>query len=293
VSIPPGPYLGARLSPDGQRLVYRGAGTKPGVWVYDLAQSNLTRVTAEGNNRWPLWTPDGRAVVYSRPTDDGGWTLLLHDLNQGTREALAPGYGPAAWSPDGRMLVYTAYGDPANPEDFDIWFLMRNGADVQTQRWLGTSALEGHPALSPDGAWLAYASYGVGDFEVYVDSFPEPGTRQKVSTNGGREPVWAPTGGQLYYLGRCPDSATNSRPVYVLAVSMDEGSRPIFGRPRLVGQVPDLQFGFPLRQYDLAPDGERFLFLQAVAAATPDAWLPRELHVVLNWFEELKAKAGG
>ena len=58
-----------------------------------------------------------------------------------------------------------------------------------------------HPALSPDGRWLAYASNESGAFEIYVRPFPETSSAKwQVSTAGGGEPTWSRTGRELFYL---------------------------------------------------------------------------------------------
>jgi eukaryotic-like serine/threonine-protein kinase len=101
--IPPGPYMSPRISPDGSRLVFRGAGTKPGIWVYDFARSNLIRITSESADRWPMWSPDGRQLVYSSLDASKSRMLVRQDAGGPTeREVLCPGCGPADWSPDGR-----------------------------------------------------------------------------------------------------------------------------------------------------------------------------------------------
>ena len=61
--------------------------------------------------------------------------------------------------------------------------------------------VEGLSSLSSDGRWLAYVSTVTGgDLEVWVRSYPGPGTATRVSRNGGVEPVWGPGDEELYYL---------------------------------------------------------------------------------------------
>ena len=45
---------------------------------------------------------------------------------------------------------------------------------------------------------VAYASNESGQFEIYVDSFPKPGARLRVTTAGGTEPRWRGDGSALY-----------------------------------------------------------------------------------------------
>ena len=46
---------------------------------------------------------------------------------------------------------------------------------------------------------------------------------------------------------------------------------------------------FPARHYDVSADGQRFLMLRDSAAGDPNV-TPASMVVVLNWFEELKAR---
>ena len=289
--IPPGPYLSPSISPDGTRVTFRGAGTKPGIWVWDFARSNLIRVTSEASNRWPLWSPDGRQIVYSRLDDTGRRMLVRQEPGGGTgaeRETLCPGYGPAAWSPDGKTLVFTETG--ADGEDGDIMLADLSGQQARVVAWRQRPIWDGHPALSPNGKWLAYASTESGALEVYVESFPKPGSRQKVSTAGGREPTWAPGGDELFFMGRLCLGDRGDQSV-LLRRPFREGSPPIIGRPRSFAEVPNPMLCSPNRCYDIAPDGRRFLvtLLKPPQRSTPSS-PTHEIQVVLNWFEELKAK---
>jgi serine/threonine-protein kinase len=289
--IPPGPYLSPSLSPDGTRVAFRGGGTKPGVWIWDFARSNLIRVTSEASNRWPLWYPDGRQILYSRLDDTGRRMIVRQDAGGGTgtaREVLCPGYGPAAWSPDGKTLVFTETG--ADGEDADILLADLDGQQARVAAWRQAAIWDGHPALSPNGKWLAYTSGESGDWEVYVESFPKPGSRHKVSTAGGEEPTWAPGGAEVFFMGPCA-SGTEPASRCFFAVPFRDGSPPMIGRPRSFAKVSNPVLCDPNRCYDIAPDGRRFL---VTLLEPPDASKPssttREMQVVLNWFEELKAK---
>jgi WD40 repeat protein len=288
--IPPGPYLSPSISPDGNRVAFRGSGTKPGVWVWDFARSNLIRVTSEASNRWPLWSPDGRQIVFSRLDDTGLRMLVQQDPGGGTgaeRKALCPGYGPAAWSPDGRTLVFTATG--ADGEEANIMLADLSGQQARVVAWKERPASDGHPALSPNGKWLAYSSDESGALEVYVESFPQPASRQKVSTAGGSEPTWAPGGDELFFIRRCVPGAQSRRECY-FAVSFREGTPPIIGQPASFAEVPDAMRCSPNRCYDISPDGRRFLVTLLPSQPSRPSSATHEMHVVLNWFEELKAK---
>lgn len=174
----------------------------------------------------------------------------------------------ASFSPDGRSLVfYEMHPETAR----DIWMLPLDGGEpVQLA---ATAANERSPRISPNGRWLAYASNESGRDEVYVQPFPEPGRKEIISTNGGREPVWSPDGTELFY----------RRGDELLVVAVDAEREFRADTPRALFTA---RFAVPAgglnQNYDVHPDGERFVFVQR------DENVPRELRVVQNWFEELE-----
>ena len=62
----PGLYGRPSLSPDGQRLaleVQEASGSA--IWIYDLRRDTMTRLTFTGMALVPVWSPDGRYIVFS------------------------------------------------------------------------------------------------------------------------------------------------------------------------------------------------------------------------------------
>ena len=138
------------------------------------------------------------------------------------------------------------------------------------------------PALSPDGRWLAYVSNETGARQVYVKPFPNvDGGRWQISTNGGDQPLWAHSGNELFYKNAQQELvavAISTTPTFT-----QEEHTPLFTLPP----------GIPLPNtatYSIGLDDQRFLMLRV--ANLQDATRGRELMVVENWFEELKAKVG-
>jgi len=134
------------------------------------------------------------------------------------------------------------------------------------------------PALSPDGRWLAYASDESRRSEVYVRPFPGAGTAKwQVSREGGTEPVWAHSGRELFYRNAAGDLvAADVAPGPSFRVASE---RVLFPAREYVSDARD-------RNYTVSPDDRSFLFVR------PQAGASSQLVVVLNWFEELKAKVG-
>ena len=140
---------------------------------------------------------------------------------------------------------------------------------------VASAADERTATLSPDGAWLAYASNETGGFELFVDSFPGGETHQQLSTDGGRDPVWFDQGSELVYRGLAGT---------VESVPVETGATLTFGTPVTLFRDTFYRGSSVGRHYDVAPDASRLLMLTA-----PDAPVP-PIHVVLNWVEELKAR---
>ena len=172
----------------------------------------------------------------------------------------------------GRFLFYhhesLAFYDTTGARD--IWALPREGDALPI---VATAFNERSPMFSPDGRWLAYVSDESGRNEVYVQPYPGPGGKWPISTEGGTEPVWSADGGELFY--RLGDK--------MMVVEVQ--SEPAFTSegPQLVFEVPYLTNQFGTSNYDISPDGQRFLMLKEDTAQEQ-----AQINVILNWFEELK-----
>ena len=139
---------------------------------------------------------------------------------------------------------------------FDIWALTREGTTWRATPVVRSRFSDIEPALSPDGRWLAYVSDESGQPQVYVQPFPGPGRRHQISTNGGREPLWARDGRTLYYLAPTAPAGDDQM---VTAVPVASGTRFTAGKPKPLFQT---RYGgtTPVRGYDIAKDG-RFLMV--------------------------------
>src|SRR6266540_456498 len=113
--------------------------------------------------------------------------------------ALVPAIGTSqsaeSWSPDGRAIAYTAaaMGVPAR-----VMVAYLDGSS-QPQEFASSKAAAGSSKFSPDGRWIAYCSNESGKGQVYVQSFPGPGPKIQICSDGGADPVWRRNGGELYY----------------------------------------------------------------------------------------------
>ncbi|MEE8192285.1 MAG: hypothetical protein V3T74_06040, partial [Gemmatimonadales bacterium] len=276
-----GNFWGTRLSPDGHQVALQGAGpgegTTSSVWIWDLRRGTLRRFTDdETDDYWPVWTPDGRRIVFNsfrgsgsivnlhmRPADGSGVNERIADFDSHQQAY--------SWEPDGETLLFQVSSHPET--GFDIWRLPLGGS--APEQLIATGANEMHPALSPGGRWLAYASDESGREEVYVTRYPELDGRQQISVGGGLEPAWSREG-ELFYR-----SIDGTR---WFAVSFAGGP----GEPQLLfeasarpGFIPGILYG---RSYDVTADGSRFIALR------PEWDMPSgtEFRVVVGWGEELE-----
>jgi eukaryotic-like serine/threonine-protein kinase len=258
--LPPRPYFGARLSPDGRTIVAAIEDDDVGLWIADTARGVLQRLGPGPQSVvGAVWSPDGRELAVASVFEDGPGIARLalaapDDVRRITSEPL---YAvPTAWHPGGSVL---ALQQPSMVTRSDV--ILLSVSDGAMQPIASTPAPEGAARFSPDGAWLAFSS----DNAVYVQPYPGPGRRVQVSPDGGDSPVWAPDGRELFY----------QRNDEVMAVPFSPAAG-VTGAPRVL-------FAHPGWLEDIAPDGSRFLFTVPEAADRP---LP-PLFLTLGWLDRV------
>ena len=310
IKAPPRSYGPPRVSPDGTRLaigILDQGNTE--IWIWDLARETLRRLTfVPGMNGQPIWTPDGRGVIFM--SDRTGVLNLYSQAADGTgtvnrlTTSVTPQW-PTSITPDGtRVLgfdiepkradgvILVPLTSPANRFTFD----KAQASPGASRAGIGPSPGAGlTPAgpvvqnlfpgsfaeISPDGRYLAYVSNESGRLEVYVRPFPQVDSgRWQISTAGGTRPAWARNGRELFYL-----DGSNAFTVVPVRTS---GPTFTMGSPAKVFDTKYVEPN-PSRHYDVSPDGQRFLMLKDNAAGDPNA-TPASMVVVEHWFEELKQR---
>ncbi|SPE37377.1 Serine/threonine protein kinase [Candidatus Sulfopaludibacter sp. SbA6] len=282
----PGLLVTPRFSPDGKRLALAVNGD---ISVYDLERGALSRITFTSGalNRFPVWTPDGRHIVFAPTAGTGLWRVRADGSGQPEHilETLGPGV-PGSFSPDGKRL---AYHQGSQGTARDIWILPLDTTDPdhpkpgKPELFLGTPGSDIDPAFSPDGRWMAYASDESGSFQVYVRPSGAPvgsGGKWQISTTPGRFPIWSPNRKELFF-----ESLDGHIQVADYTVS---GEAFVPGRPRQWCDTPISTSG-NFANLDLAPDGKRFVVFPLPEGGGADK---TSLHVtfLLNFFDELRRK---
>jgi eukaryotic-like serine/threonine-protein kinase len=265
-------YTMPRVSPDGHRIAAGIEGADSQIWLYDLDRDTPTRLTFEGNgNIDPIWTPDGKRIVFKgkgqrlfwQPADGSGPAEEL------TKSELASDNVPGSFSPDGQVLTFMEL----NP-GFEIFTLPL--PDGKPQPFIRSPSNGTAPRFSPDGRFIAYVSAESGGDQIYVRPYPGPGGKWQISTEGGTEPVWNPKGRELFY----------RHGNKMMAVDVTTQGTFSAGNPKMLFEGPYVPTPRSFQDYDVSPDGQRFLMLKAGGQAQVSA----QINVVLNWFEELKQK---
>jgi Tol biopolymer transport system component len=265
---PPEAYRLPRLSPDNERLAAVVGGD---IWIYEIGRGTTTRLTFTEDNDGPGWTPDGERVVFSSTRSGPGGLFWKSADGSDAAEPLTSGEFPRhldSIAPDGRQIAFHEHPAAANS---DIWVLPLDG-EREPRPLLQTQFGERDAELSPDGRWLAYRSEESGRPEIYVQPFPGPGGRWQISTEGGRFPLWARSGRELFYAG--------ANGVWVVDLSTAPGLE--VGTPRLLFESASLGQGAFARNYDVTAGGDRLIVVQPLGGTA------NQLNVVENWFEELK-----
>jgi len=268
----PGDGSNPAISPDGRWLAtQRSEAKNQDIWLRDLKRGVSSRLTTDPKREAvPLFTPDGKSVIFSRDEGKDGRALVERSLESSAERVLVP---PAlvqvalSIAPDGRTLAYAKRRLSGSGAQSDIYFTdLASGGEGKP--YAATDFSEFYAAFSPDGKWLAYYSEESGRGEVYVQSFPDPGRKWQISTQGGWEPIWSRDGRTIYY------AAPGNK-----LMGVDVRISPTFdaGIPQELYTLPFLNT-LARNLMVIAPDGKRIL-INASSGDTSAA----PTTVVLNW----------
>jgi serine/threonine-protein kinase len=285
--VSPRSFTQPRLSPDDQRIAVATSGRKTDIYVFEIARGNVTRLTTEGRNGTPIWSPDGTRLTYRSSRSGADNLFWLPADGNGAPERLTTSIHnqvPATWAPDGQGLLFYDLRQHSKGLRSDIWLLPLQG-DRKPRSILESPFFKFGVDVSPNGQWLAYASNESDRPEVYIRPYDRPGPRVKVSVEGGMLPVWRRDGRELFFIV----PPTTQGQIQMMAA-------PVTTRPALSTGTPSRLFEGsyftvqPGRSFDVTADGQRFLMVQEME---PPSVKITQMVLVQNWFEELKRRVPG
>jgi Tol biopolymer transport system component len=244
------------------------------VWLLETRRNVVTRFTDHvATDLFPVWSRDGGRIAFASDRNTQGASFGLYQKSAtgaGGEELLlaAPDGGfPTDWSPGDKLLLYN--------RDGHLWALPMVGTERKPIAVARTEFEERDGKFSPDGRWLAYVSNSSGEFEVYVQPFPGPGQKVRISTRGGAQVQWRADGRELFYVAL--DGKLMAVPIDTAASgqSMTPGA-PVSLFTTRVGRVIGPGGSGP--QYVVSADGQRFLMGAFVHADSP-----APISVIVNW----------
>ncbi len=278
------------LSPDGRFVAMEvqtdpdaiGGGLPAQIWVYDLDQGVITRLTFQGTrNAQPRWMPDGRTVAYLSDQGEGPTAIWSQPHDRTGSDSLL---FQAEWDINS-FDVAPVEGLPLIVGgNFGLWLAQPGGSTVEP--FLVTGFRDWRPRISPDGRWVAYESDESGNQEVYVRSFPEGARPWSISRGPGGIPMWSRSGQEILY-------GAPGQGLVAATVELGEEVRVSSTRVLLffTAGYEGSATTRPSASYDMSRDGERLLLIAnsgtGATVGTADGNV-----LVLNVFEELRQRTG-
>jgi DNA-binding winged helix-turn-helix (wHTH) protein/Tol biopolymer transport system component len=263
----PAAYDDMNLSPDETRLALERRDTQSGksdIWTMLVANGIATRLTFGSFNECPVWSSDGRALLYV--SDQKGQLGLYRKVVGAEEEELLLAGGqctaPQQCLRDGSIIFLGRTGAPS---------LLPPTGERKPVLLTGSEFPSISQHVSSDGRWVAYHSSESGRWEVYIAAFPTFREKRQVSSNGGCQALWRKDGKELFYL---------SLDGKLMSVNLKRGVRLDAGTPKVLFQIKAPTDPY-LDQYAVTGDGKRFILLDPVESSKP-------LTVVLNWAAGLK-----
>ncbi len=290
IDMPTSMYMDPVISPDGTRVAVTNlAGNVSSMWVYDFSRRTFTRLTfGRDSVISPVWSRDGRRLYYviseagsSRtdvmqvPFDGGKEPQRIATLTPAQFTRDSAGRGSLYWISADEQTAMVAYRTLERQSDIAMLSLK----DGRLTPLVATPFDEYSPQLSADGRWLAYQSNETGRYEIFVRDMTADGGRWQVSTSGGEEPHWRADGRELYF--RVGDK------LMVTPIALQPSFTP--GVPRMVVSGVLNQLRLETNQsYTVAATGDRLLMVRGLNQDQR----PRDVRVVINWFDELRKQMG-
>ena len=204
----PNAFESVALSPD-EKTVAASVGSRPraDIWLVSSANGSIARFTFGLTGSVPIWSFDGRLIVYAR-RNGFNTDIVRKQVAGGAEEVLLANVVngvPRDVSPDGTLVVHEM---SVAKTAYDIGLLAVDG-DHRESVYLNSPASERYARFSPDGKWMAYQSDESGQSQVYVQTIPAGGGKYQISQSGGTTPAWRRDGRELFFL--TPDRKAHGR----------------------------------------------------------------------------------
>ncbi|UCC26496.1 MAG: PD40 domain-containing protein, partial [Gemmatimonadales bacterium] len=291
--LSPRPLEGLRWSPDGEWVAFSGMEPIGGVptnfpmiFVYNtVVQTTPRRITYEGGNWEPLWSPDGTRLVFASEREGAASRdlFVVSVVEDDPPEPILPGVPGRQWPSqwlDGDLLLFNS---GQGPNRNGSW-TMQVGDSASAEPYLEAETNRLNANVAPQGDLAAYESNESGVGNVYVRSFPEPRQQTIVSTGGGVEPRWSPDGNTIYFW-----KPSDPEPDTLFAARVQRDPFAVLSTDVV------LAGHYRSTEWDLHPDGDRFIVPRVTRVNLGEreggAASPRH-YIVTNWFTELLAALG-
>lgn len=256
IGIVPETVFAPRISPDGRRVALDtpangvdGAPPTGSIWIADIDKLDDRYALPNANgtlNYGPAWTPDGERVLFLASTPEGDTLYWRRADGSGDAEHLIDARAPESWLPDGPTLTYLTL---TGFRDYGISAL--DLSTGETRQLVDLPGSEEHSSnVSKDGRYIVYVSNASGAYELFVSRLPFSGMATRLETNGGAHPVWSPDGRSIYF----------DRDATMYRIGFDPTTGQVTGSEEALPISGFIQ-GTLRRQFDLTPDGMRFLML--------------------------------
>jgi dipeptidyl aminopeptidase/acylaminoacyl peptidase len=262
------------LSPDGRWAAASSLESNAEeIWIYELANGARHRLTftERAGARWPVWSPKGDKIAYTRDPFQGIETSIRLINPDGTddQQIVARGYA-GSFTPDGKTFVYTV----DNKGKDSLWYVTL-GSGEAPKALRTASGSESYPKFAPNGRYVAYTSDESGREEVYVVPFPPGSGKWQVSTSGGTSARWSPGADELFFAAK--DGLMRVHVSYTPSFSLTAPQK-------VVGDdVLDLDGG-----YSAARDGKHVLAMSDPDSKKSGGGAP--IVLVQNWYSEFRKK---